>query len=513
MIYRDPAPSRARLFASASGNRTRRADWQSFSRATAAITLFLVGMSISGCGGNGSSTSSSTSSSSSTVTAPTITTQPASVSASTGSSASFSVVASGSSLTYQWYESSTAISGATSATYSISPVASSNAGSYYVIVTNSAGSVTSSTVTLTIAATATAACDTTYVDAVLAAINTFESALGTSLTAGTLYSSSTYTTAQLDVYKTDWSNLPPGAISFSRPGITLSELTNSTQIAAFNALVKTALSTAGYTDYQGVLAADDYLGYTQNATGYGADLYHVAFVGTPTETGLWTLMLGGHHMAFNITFNQSCAYPTPHHIGVEPRTSFTSNTATSNNYYSAGTYQVLAGKASAMTAVFSSLSSSDLSSAFLTGQTFSDILIGPVEADTGSYSNVTTKFSAIASSSTRGVLVSSLSTSEQALVTAAIEQYVNDYDSTTAARLLADYEAGYATTYVAWANSSGTFSSSGPDVTAANTYMRIDGPRVWIEIACQNGIVIQGQTHYHMMFRDKTYDYYNELSN
>jgi hypothetical protein len=314
------------------------------------------------------------------------------------------------------------------------------------------------------------------------------------------------------VYKTDWSNLPPGAISFSRPGITLSELSTTAQVTAFNTLVQTALSTAGYTDYQGVLAADDYLGYTENASGYGADLYHVAFVGTPSETGLWTLMLGGHHMAFNITFNAGCVYPTPHHIGVEPRTSFTANSATSYNYYTAGTYQVLASKAAAMTAVFSSLTGTELSSAFLTGQTFSDILIGPVEADTGSYANVTTKFTAIASSSTRGVLVSSLTSTQQAAVTAAIEEYLDDYDSTTAARLLADYEAGYATTYVAWANSSGTYSSSGPDITASGTYMRIDGPRVWIEIACQAGIVIQGQTHYHMMFRDKTYDYYNQLS-
>jgi Protein of unknown function (DUF3500) len=360
--------------------------------------------------------------------------------------------------------------------------------------------------------TTTAACDTTYVDSVLTAVNTFESALGSSLTASAQYDTSSYTTAQLNVYKTDWSNLPPGAISFSRPGITLSELTSSTQIAAFNSLVQTALSSAGYTDFQGVLAADDYLGYTENASGYGADLYHVAFVGTPSETGQWTLMLGGHHMAFNITFYAACAYPTPHHIGVEPRTSFTANTATSDNFYSAGTYQVLANKAAAMVAVFSSLSSSQLSSAFLSGQTFNDILIGPVEANTGSYSNVTTEFNAVASSSTRGVLVSSLSSAQQALVTAAIQEYIDDYDSTTAARLLSDYESGYASTYVAWANSAGSFSSSGPDITASGTYMRIDGPRVWIEIACQSGIVIQGQTHYHMMFRDKTYDYYNELS-
>src|SRR5262249_41542178 len=169
--------------------------------------------------------------------------------------------------------------------------------------------------------------------------------------------------------------------------------------------------------FKGVLAADDYLGYTQNASGYGASLYHVAFVGTPSQTGLWTLMFGGHHMAFNITFDQGCAYPTPHHIGVEPRTSFTANSATSYNFYSSGTYQVLADKAAAMVAVFSGLSSTQLSSAFLSGQTFNDILIGPVEANTGSYSNVTTKFNAVAASSSRGLLVSSLSTTQQDLVT------------------------------------------------------------------------------------------------
>lgn len=37
--------------------------------------------------------------------------------------------------------------------------------------------------------------------------------------------------------------------------------------------------------------------------------------------------------------------------------------------------------------------------------------------------------------------------------------------------------------------------------------MRIDGPQLWIEVACQNGVVVQGETHYHTMFRDKTMDY------
>jgi len=475
---------------------------------TAIVSLALALIS---CGGGGDSSTSS-SSTTTTVSAPTITAQPASQTIAVGGAASFSVTAAGSdTLTYQWYKDSSAISGATASTYAISSVAASDAGSYYVTVSNSGGTSTSSAATLTVSSTSTASCDTTYVDSVLSAVSTLESALGTSLTAATLYDSSSYSTSQLNVYKTNWSNLPPGAISFSRPGITLSQLSSSTQIAAFNALAKVALGTAGYTDFQGVLAADDYLGYTKNANGYGADLYHVAFVGTPSQTGSWTLMLGGHHMAFNINFNGACAYPTPHHIGVEPRTEFTANSHTSYNYYDSGTYTVLADKAAAMVAVFTGLGSSTLSSAFLSGQTFSDILIGPVEANTGSYTNVTTKFTAIANSSDRGVLVSSLSSAQQALVTAAIQQFTNDYDSATASRLLSDYQSGYASTYVAWANSSGSFSSSGPDVGANGTYMRIDGPRVWIEIAVQNGIVISSQTHYHMMFRDKTYDYYNQL--
>ena len=483
---------------------------RTFNRHGAAVMIGLALLQLPGCGG--SSGDAAGSGSTSTVTAPTITTQPVSQTTATGAVVTFAVSASGGgTLGYQWYKDSAAISGATSASYTISSVAASDAASYDVVVTNSAGSVTSSTATLTIGATVTAVCDTTTVDNVMSAVSALEAAAGASLTSSMAYGASSYTASQLNVYRTDWSNLPPGALAFSRPGITLSQLSSTTTIDSFNALAKTALGTAGYADLQGVLAADAYLGYTQNANGYGANLYHVAVVGTPSETGAWTLMFGGHHMAFNINFNAGCVYPTPHHIGVEPRTTFTANSQTGYQYYPAGSYTVLQDKAAAMFAVFGGLDSASLTSAFLTGQTFSDILIGPVEANTGSYANVKAKFSAIAASSNRGVLVSSLTSAQQALVSAAIGQFTNDYDASTASRLLTDYEAGYASTYVAWANASGSYSSAGPVVTSNGTYLRIDGPRVWIEIAVQNGIVIQSQTHYHMMFRDKTYDYYNQL--
>ena len=87
--------------------------------------------------------------------APSITTQPANVSASFGTQATLSVVATGTPApTYQWRLASTAITGATNATLTFPAVALTDAGSYDVVVANSLGSVTSSAATLTVTKTA-----------------------------------------------------------------------------------------------------------------------------------------------------------------------------------------------------------------------------------------------------------------------------------------------------------------------------------------------------------------------
>ncbi|WP_158085363.1 PQQ-dependent sugar dehydrogenase [Niastella vici] len=83
--------------------------------------------------------------------APVITTQPQSITISQGGTATFSVTATGNPApSYQWRKNGTNISGATAATYSISNVQPSHAGTYSVVVTNSAGSVTSNNATLTV---------------------------------------------------------------------------------------------------------------------------------------------------------------------------------------------------------------------------------------------------------------------------------------------------------------------------------------------------------------------------
>jgi len=80
---------------------------------------------------------------------PTITTQPKSQTVNEGSSLTFTVVATGTApLSYQWYKGSSKISGATSASYTINPVKTTDEGSYKVVVTNIVGSVTSNAATL-----------------------------------------------------------------------------------------------------------------------------------------------------------------------------------------------------------------------------------------------------------------------------------------------------------------------------------------------------------------------------
>ena len=86
--------------------------------------------------------------------APNITTPPASTIVTLGQSATFSVVASGTApLSYQWQQSGSAISGATSASYTTPPTSMLDNGSTYsVVVSNPVGTTPSSAATLTVQA-------------------------------------------------------------------------------------------------------------------------------------------------------------------------------------------------------------------------------------------------------------------------------------------------------------------------------------------------------------------------
>jgi Immunoglobulin I-set domain/PQQ enzyme repeat len=119
-------------------------------RLRASLTSFLLAF-ISACGGGSTPGVSAPPA----VTGPSITSQPQNQTVAVGSSASFSVAAGGTApLMYQWQKNGTNISGAASSTYTTpATVAGDDGSEFQVVITNAAGSVTSSQAKLTVSAT------------------------------------------------------------------------------------------------------------------------------------------------------------------------------------------------------------------------------------------------------------------------------------------------------------------------------------------------------------------------
>jgi hypothetical protein len=126
--------------------------------------------------------------------APSIITQPANATVTTGGNATYTVVAGGSApLTYQWSFNGTNIADATSSSFTVNNAQFTNAGLYAVSITNSAGSLLSSNASLTVnpapsvlrVADTPAASGTTVSVPVLLTANGLENALQFSLSFST----------------------------------------------------------------------------------------------------------------------------------------------------------------------------------------------------------------------------------------------------------------------------------------------------------------------------------------
>jgi hypothetical protein len=317
------------------------------------------------------------------------------------------------------------------------------------------------------------------VEDVVNAANAFK-ALLTSSQISTLQKTFTNALAQ------NWSNLPCGANC--RNGIQFGTLT-SAQLDAAKAVIQAAAGTAeteGYSEFIQLITADSLLGTTAGSN-YSKDIYFLSFLNNPSTTGAWMLQYGGHHFAVNIAFNNGQVIgATPIFEGVEPIT-WTNGLATTT----------LGNEHAAMTAMLASLTTSQLSTARLSS-TFSDVVLGP---------NQDGKFPA----TKVGLACNTLTSAQQALVMAAMDPWLNDVDSTTAATLRAIYQSELSGTYIAYTGN-GTSGSASSFLNANTNYVRIDGPSVWIEFVCQTGVVFRSQIHYHTVWRDHTRDYGNYLS-
>lgn len=273
---------------------------------------------------------------------------------------------------------------------------------------------------------------------------------------------------------TRWSNLPCGAACNN--GLQFSTL-SATQREAALGVAQAALSTAGYGTFHGIRMADDLLGSLGPIATYNSGIYFIAFIGTPSSTEEWILQLGGHHYALNFYFHGFVESPTPYFTGINP-----------HKFNLGGeSYEPLKPKIEAMIAMIAGLDATQRAAAKLTGS-FGDVLLGPGDDNF---------FPPPA-----GLQVSALSATQQALVVDAMEAWVNDTPSGVASDFLAAYTSSSAlgNTYVGWAGSNAGLATQG-------SYIRIDGPRAWMEIVVQGPAAIPGQVHYHAIWRDETLDY------
>jgi len=274
-----------------------------------------------------------------------------------------------------------------------------------------------------------------------------------------------------------WSNLPIGAAT--RNGLRFDSLSAAQLGAALN-VGTNALGTNGAWLFNEIRLADGVLAGSSGG-GYSSNYYYIAFVGAPSTNSPWMLQLGGHHIAYNISFNTTNVSATPFFLGVEPRV-WTNNSVV---------HMPLTNKFAAVLALRQSLTSS----ALLSG-TFNDIVFGA--NGTGNHDSYPQTYP----TSGRGQNYSSLTATQQGLVVAVIEAWLANASPAVQAVLRPVYESDLALsqTYVGYAGSDTTLSST------SGNYVRVDGPRVWIEWSCQNGIVFSG-IHYHTIWRDKLSDY------
>lgn len=312
-----------------------------------------------------------------------------------------------------------------------------------------------------------------------------------------------------------WSNLP---ITFvPRNGLYFRDL-NAAQTAAALKVARLALGKEGFTRFGELRAADELLAKVDTGIGggpplgnfsappptgpggfggpggplpgvggqfgrprkleYGAGDYSIAFLGKPSKTVPFLLQLGGHHLAFNLYYKGASGTATPYFLGVEP-TSWKDN--------SGKTHAPLAPMRDAMYGLVHSLTPPQQTQARLTAR-FADVYVGPGRDN---------QFPA-----REGVAVSSLSAASQNFVKKAITAWTGD--NAQAAVYRKQYFAELDQTKIAYSGS--------VDLSNHGDYVRIDGPHVWIEFACQNGIVYHNQIHYHTIWRDRTSDYGAEFS-
>jgi Protein of unknown function (DUF3500) len=270
--------------------------------------------------------------------------------------------------------------------------------------------------------------------------------------------------ADLEGKRSSWSNFEQSEFD-GRQGARFGDL-DEDQRAAAMAVLASVLSAGGYEYVQGAMAAEDLL------IPGNIDEYYLAFYGEPSTDEPWTLQFGGHHLAIHISLGGEVLSVSPYFKGVQPIILDVGGT----------TIEPMASDTNNMFGLFESLDEEQFTAAHLTAVT-GDLVMGP-QIDTG-YPEP------------EGLPFTELTAEQQDLVRAVIADWVADAAPELAAPLLEVYESGLDETLIGWSISVDRESAA---------YMRIDGPRVWIEWLNRANPGEAG-FHPHTVYRDKLIDY------
>jgi hypothetical protein len=292
-----------------------------------------------------------------------------------------------------------------------------------------------------------------------------------------------------------WSNLPDGIVK--RTTLRMGNL-DPKQAAAARHVMETALSACGIAMLDEIRLADDFLtAVDERHIGWTSANYFIAVLGTPGGKTPWMLQFGGHHLAYNFTFNGRLPGATPMFLGTEPI----------RFEMKGAMHEPLSVQSTAMARLATAIAPH--AEAKLSG-TFTDVVKGvvvkvePGQLPTG---GTDTGFPQTypAGANDRGIEVGALTKEQRALVRAAIDSFATLPGTKISAALRDTYESSDALdqTYVGFAGS--------PDLSTLGSYVRIDGPRVWMELVVQKAIANPSELHYHALWRDKQSDYGGEV--
>ena len=279
---------------------------------------------------------------------------------------------------------------------------------------------------------------------------------------------------------------------------------------------------------------------------WGSGNYHVAILGTPSTSAPWQLQISGHHLAYNITYNAKYLSSTPLFIGTEPpnwdvltdgSTVVTGIVNGSTEYFVNGVEQstaptgtvagtvapIEAQRAAAYALTQALQADSNVASKALLSESFDDVTMGINASSSGNNDtnypfNSATETAQLYPTGTtgRGVLYTKLNANEKKLAREAVLAWLHTQRYPIVSALSAAYLAGMDQTYVAMSNGLGGTVDFGPNPNLAATpgnaegsYLRIDGPRLWIEAIVQQAVAFRAENwvHYHTLWRDKTADY------